>query len=464
VTLAVTTGSERILTGWGRTAPSRATVVPAGSVGEVVAALARTSLRGWLARGLGRSYGDAAQNAGGSVLDMTALGGIRALDGERGLVTVGAGTSLDQLMRRLVPLGWFPPVTPGTRFVTVGGAIAADVHGKNHHRDGGFSAHVRSFDLVTPAFGLMNVTRDEGDEVFSATAGGMGLTGVVVEATMQLLPVETSWMRVDTDRTSDLDQTMAALESADASARYSVAWLDCLARGGRLGRGVVSSSDHAGAAELPPDVARAGPLGFAPKALGAIPFDAPPGLLRPSVARAFNEMWYRKASVRERGRIQRASSFFHPLDGVRDWNRVYGSRGFLQYQFVVPFGAEHVVRLALERLARARCPSFLAVLKRFGHHDEWLSFPRPGWTLALDLPAVTRGLGRVLDALDEDVANAGGRIYLAKDSRLRPELLEAMYPRLSKWREVRDRLDPEGVMRSDLDRRVGLSGRREGRG
>jgi decaprenylphospho-beta-D-ribofuranose 2-oxidase len=437
--------TERLLTGWGRTAPSRARVTAVRDEGPVIATVMRPPARGVIGRGLGRSYGDAAQNAGGAVLDMTGLAGIRSLDAERGVVTVGAGTSLDELMRRLLPIGWFVPVTPGTRFVTVGGAIASDVHGKNHHRDGGFCAHVEAFELVTPAAGRITVT-----------PGGMGLTGLVLEATLRLIRVQTSWMRVDVDRTTDLDATMSALEVADAANRYSVACLDGLAGGGRLGRGIVTSGDHATLDDLPPG-RRGGALAFAPKSLAAVPFGAPPGTLGPMVARAFNEGWYRRSPARARGRLQRLSSFFHPLDGIANWNRLFGPRGFLQYQFVVPFGRDEVVRMALERLSSARCPSFLAVLKRFGEQEGLLSFPRAGWTLALDIPAGAPGLGRGLDGLDELVATAGGRVYLAKDSRLRADQLEAMYPELRRWREIRECLDPDHAMRSDLDRRLGLT-------
>jgi decaprenylphospho-beta-D-ribofuranose 2-oxidase len=409
-----------------------------------------------LARGLGRSYGDAAQVGGGTVLDTAGLDAFD-LDPGTGVLRAGAGVSLARILAEGVPQGWFVPVSPGTAQVSLGGAVAADVHGKNHHAVGAFCSHLEGLTLATPR-GPVETGPERDPELFWATAGGMGLTGVVTEATVRLTPVESAWMLVDTERVPDLDHLMAALEAGDARAPYTVAWLDNLARGRHLGRGVVSVGRHAPADAL----GGRDRFGPAPKPAGLrVPLTPPGGLLRPLTVAAFNEAWFRKAPRRRTDELVGYPAFFHPLDGVGAWNRLYGPRGFVQYQFVVDAARADLVRRVLEVLAEARAPSFLAVLKRFGPADPGpLSFPAPGWTLALDLPAATPGLAPLLDGLDEAVAEAGGRVYLAKDGRLRPELLAVMYPRLGEFEAVCRRVDPDGVLTSDLARRLSIGGRR----
>ncbi|MER7105884.1 FAD-binding oxidoreductase [Streptomyces humidus] len=451
--MSAETASETVsVTGWGRTAPTAARVIRPRTYPEAVAAVRDCGARGGIARGLGRAYGDAAQNAGGTVIDVTGLDRIHVVDAGAGVVLCDAGVSLHRLMEVLLPLGWFVPVTPGTRYVTVGGAIAADIHGKNHHVSGSFARHVTSFELLT-ADGTVRTVR-QGDPLFDATAGGMGLTGIVLTATVRLQPVETSLMAVDTERAADLDDLMARLTAGDHRYRYSVAWIDLLARGAATGRAVLTRADHAPLDALPPRARRA-PLSFRPSRLPAPPALLPDGLLTRTSVGLFNELWFRRAPRARTGELQRLSAYFHPLDGVPHWNRVYGRGGFVQYQFVVGHGRVDALRRIVRRVSARRCPSFLAVLKRFGEADPgWLSFPRPGWTLALDIPAGLPGLGVFLDGLDEEVAAAGGRVYLAKDSRLRPDLLAAMYPRLDDFRALRAELDPRGVFVSDLARRL----------
>jgi decaprenylphospho-beta-D-ribofuranose 2-oxidase len=389
------------------------------------------------------------------VVDTSALTAVLDADLDAGWVRVGAGVSLDYLMRLLVPQGWFLPVTPGTRQVTVGGAIAADIHGKNHHRDGSFCGHVKSFTLATPT-GTWEVSPDTNAELFWATAGGMGLTGVILDATIQLLRIETAYMLVDTEKASDLEDCLVRMAERDDDYRYSVAWIDCLARGRRLGRAVLTRAEHAGLEDVP-DLTAVEACTFDPRAPLEVPVLGPRGLLNPLTVAAFNELWYRRAPRMRLREPTRIGTYFHPLDALGAWNRLYGRRGLVQYQFVVPFGAEDVLRGVLERLSTTRAPSFLGVLKRFGEADPGpLSFPGPGWTLALDMSAASTTLATLLDELDGKVAAAGGRIYLAKDSRLRPELTGAMYPRLGEWQEVRDRVDPERLLVSDLARRLGL--------
>ncbi|MFC9649359.1 FAD-binding protein [Streptomyces sp. NPDC056937] len=447
------------LTGWGRTAPTTALLVRPRSYEEAVAAVRATGSRGAIARGLGRAHGDAARNAGGAILDTTALDRIHAIDADTGVVVCGAGVSLHRLLEVLLPLGWFVPVMPGTRYVTVGGAIGADIHGMNHPGAGSFARHVLSVELLTADGEVRTVHR--GTPLFDATTGGLGLTGVILSATVRLHRVATSLMSVDTERAGDLDDLLARLATSRPRHRYAVARIDLLARGAALGRAVLIRGEHAPLDALPARARRhplaLRPLPFRPGNLTAAPALVPPGLLGRTAAGLVSALGYRAAPPRRTGELRRLAAFFHPLDRVPHWNRIYGRDGFVRYQFAVGDGQEEALRRIVERMARRGCPSFLAELRRFGEADPgWLSFPMAGWALALDLPAGLTGLGPFLDELDQDVAAAGGRVCLAKDARLRPDLLAAMYPRLEEFRALRAELDPRAVFTSDLSRRLSL--------
>jgi decaprenylphospho-beta-D-ribofuranose 2-oxidase len=454
--LAAPAGRRATLTGWGQIAPTVSEVIEPADPAHVAGLLRQLPYEGVIARGLGRSYNNAAQNEGGRVIVTTRMNQITEFDPDTGLVTCEAGVSLEQLMVTALPAGWFVPVSPGTRQVTIGGAIAADVHGKNHHVAGSFAQHVPWFDLLLPDGQLRRVAPRADSDLFWATAGGMGLTGIILRAGVQLTKVETSRVRVDTVRTSDVDETMAYLSDTDDRYRYTVAWSDCLASGASLGRSVITSGNFAALSDLAPEDRR-DPLAFRPAARLSAPPVFPSGLLNRYTVALANEAWYRKAPRRREGEIQTIAAFFHPLDGIRNWNRVYGPAGFRQYQYVVPFGAEQTVRRSMEWISRVRAPSFVTVLKRFGPGDPgFLSFPMSGWTLALDFPAGTPQLGPLLDRLDDMVLAAGGRVYLAKDSRVSAEAFARMYPRLEEFRKLRAEIDPVGVLASDLSRRLGI--------
>jgi decaprenylphospho-beta-D-ribofuranose 2-oxidase len=439
------------LTGWGRTAPTSARVVDVAAA-DVPALLRQRPDRGLLARGLGRSYGDAAQNAGGTVL--APITGPTTISPEAGTVTTAAGTSLHALMVALLAERLFVPVSPGTRYVTVGGAVAADIHGKNHHRDGSFGNQVTSLDLVTPDGEVHTVGPDRDPDLFWATVGGMGLTGVITSVTLRAIPVASAYVRVHTERLPDVGALMRRMRESDDDFHYSVAWIDTLARGRSLGRSVLTRGDHATPDQLNGAAARH-PWSAPRDPRLAVPLTPPLGLVSRPGVRAFNELWFRKAP-RDRVDVQSIASFFHPLDLVAGWNRLYGRGGLVQYQLVVPDAAEAALTEALRLLSEAGHPSFLAVLKRFGAGNPGLlSFPMAGWTLALDLPAGP-ALAPLFRTLDQLVLEAGGRLYLAKDSRLGPDTFNRMYPQAENFRKLRRDLDPDAVLQSDLARRLHL--------
>ena len=346
---------------------------------------------------MGRSYGDAAQLRDGLVLDTTAMKRID-LDGERGTVTAEAGATIGELLDALVPSGWMVPVVPGTQHVSVGGAIASDIHGKNHGADGTFGSHVEELTLLSAAGDVLEL--GPGDELFAATLGGMGLTGVIVSARIRLRAVSSPLLSVDTDRVTSLEHALTVLSSPGGAHR--VAWLDLLGRGIR---GTVTRAEHLPASAAP----AANGAGATVRARASVPRSFPPGVLRPETVRAFNALRYARTPRAERGRPEPIGSHMFPLDALDAWPRLYGPRGFVQYQLVVPYGAERVLEAVIEELRRARIPCYLCVLKDMGEaNGAPLSFPVSGWTITLDLPRAAEGLGPALDRCDELVAAAGG--------------------------------------------------------
>ena len=463
-------------------APSTVSLGGWGGVGEVQAQLLRPTdpdavraalepardAHGAIARGMGRSYGDAAQLAGGLVLDLTALKHVD-LDRQSGIVTVQAGITIGELLDQVVRQGWIVPVVPGTQHVTIGGAIASDIHGKNHGTAGTFGSHVRAIGLLSAGGELLELESEDPDGLFAATLGGMGLTGVIVWARIALAPAGRALLSVDTDRARDLDEALELLSQPGGPHR--VAWLDVL--GPRAGRGIVTRAELLGEGDgegeiAPTATATATPTASATptatatstatvRARATVPARWPSSVLRPITVSAFNELHFRRAPRRQRGHVEQFGAHMFPLDVLRAWPRLYGPRGFVQYQLVVPPSGVLVLQQTIELLRRRRVPCYLAVLKDFGPaNGAPLSFPIAGWTLALDLPAAAPGLHKALEDLDELVATAGGRVYLSKDSRLRPDTVRAMYPELPAWRSVRDQIDPDGLWRSDLALRTGL--------
>lgn len=441
------------VSGWGGGGGAAVQMLRPDRIDELSAMLDRCRTRGHLergaiARGMGRSYGDAAQLEGGLVIDTRRLQGFE-LDAGSGTVTAQAGVTIAELLDDLVPRGWMVPVVPGTQHVSVGGAIAGDIHGKNHGAVGTFGNHVDWLELLTADGDVLELTPSDDDPLFGATLGGMGLTGVILRARIRLRAVSSSLVSVDTDRADDLDGVLAALRAPGGSHR--VAWLDLLAS--RPGRGVVTRAEHLAAGDVPPGVEGSATV----RSRLTVPHGWPTGVLRPSTVRAFNELRFRRTPRQERERVEGIGAHMFPLDALGAWPRLYGPRGFLQYQLVVPFGAERVLETVIEQLRRARIPCYLSVLKDFGEANAGpLSFPMAGWTLTLDMPRSAPGLEPLLRRFDELVAEASGRVYLSKDARMQADALAAMYPRLEEWQEVRERADPDGLWRSDLAERTGL--------
>lgn len=437
-----------LVSGWGRFPVVDSEVLRPRSFEAVGAAVA--DVGGSVARGNGRAYGDAAIGAVRTIA-MTGFDRVRSFDPATGRIRLEAGVLLSDLIDTFGPHGFLPFVVPGTRFVSIGGAIAADVHGKNHHGEGGFGRYVDSILLRTGQGETIEVSRERNSDAFFATVGGMGLTGFILEATMRLRPVETGWIRERAISASDLDAAMRALEASE-SATYSVAWIDCVARGRDLGRSLIYLGEHASADEIAEGADRF-PVGKNPGL--AVPVDLPSMTLNRYSIRAFNELYYRMGARRAGGdHVVSLYPYFFPLDSLSDWNRIYGRRGFLQHQCVIPeAGARDVLGDILDRVSNRGDASFLAVLKKLGHGDGLLSFPLPGYTLALDFP-VKGDILNFLDEIDRIVIAAGGRLYLAKDARQSRATFEAGYPALSRFNAIRKSLDPAGNIRSKLSQRL----------
>jgi decaprenylphospho-beta-D-ribofuranose 2-oxidase len=438
------------LAGWGANLRSDCALFEPETPAEAAAWFDRG---GSIARGLGRAYGDAALNAGRQVLGMGKVDRYLAFDERTGTLTCEAGVSLSRIIQDFAPRGWFPMITPGTKFVTVGGCIASDVHGKAHHAQGSFCSSVEDFTVLLASGQVVRASRGENMDLFWATFGGMGLLGVLLTATIRLRRIETTYFRKRALRANDLESMLALLAEQDEAYPYSVATLDVKATGARLGRGVLMVGEHARRDELPPELA-AKPLYVSGPPKFTLPFEAPELALNPLSISVLNRaLQIIQSSDKPFGHYE---GFFYPLDGIHHWNRIYGRRGFTQYQFVIPF--EDGARRLRELLGAIFSSGRLPILKRMGKEGGGLlSFPREGYTFAIDFP-VRSGTVELLRKLDAMVLDAGGRIYLGKDAYVEAPMFRAMYPQVDRWLEIKAKYDPEGSFTSDLGRRVGLSG------
>lgn len=447
-----TTPATQILTGWGANLRVPCYLTQPSSLADVAPALDSS---GTIARGLGRSYGDCAVNADRQVLSTLSLDRFRAFDPLAGILTCEAGVSLESIIATFAPRGWFPMITPGTKFVTVAGCIANDIHGKAHHVQGCFLNCVQSFTILVASGELLTASRTENPDLFWANFGGMGLLGIILTATIQLRKIETTYFHQRSIKARNLEEMMDALEEHDQTFPYSVATLDVMASGAALGRGVLTLGDHAALRDLPPSLA-ADPLKISGPPKIAVPMELPEFTLNPVTIRLVNAVIQRIQS--SAAPIGHYEAFFYPLDKIANWNRGYGRRGFTQYQFVIPFADSlNQMRKILTAILSSGELPFLNVLKRLGKESGGtLSFPREGYTFAIDFPIRqhTPALIRTLDAM---VIDAGGRIYLGKDSFVEASTFRTMYPELEQWLQTKARYDPQNTFTSNLGRRVGLS-------
>jgi len=449
--VATPASKRAALSGWGRFPICESDVFRPEKFAELSAVVSANSQK-LIARGAGRAYGDAALNAENRVVDLQRLNRMLDFDAETGILHAEAGVTLDEIIRVFLPRGFFPPVVPGTRFVTLGGSLAADIHGKSHHRDSSLATHVLWFDLMLSSGEVRRCSREENGDLFWATVGGMGLTGVILELATRLRRVESAYIKGEVIRVANVDEAMENFERADREYGCSAAWIDCVSSKGSLGRSVLQVGDFATRDGLPANL-RTEPLIAKEKSSPAVPFNLPNFALNPLSVRAFNFAIY--ATHRDqREAVTPYDVFFFPLDSIHNWNRIYGKRGFVQYQCVWPLAESRAGLIeTLEAISGSGLPSFLAVLKKFGAQEGMMSFPMPGYTLALDFP-VTTGLLAFLDRLDEMVLKRGGRVYLAKDARMRPDTFRAMYPKFEEWRAAKAHADPNNHFSSTLSRRL----------
>ncbi|MCU4653399.1 FAD-binding oxidoreductase [Roseibacterium sp. SDUM158016] len=438
------------LSGWGRTPVAECRVRKARSEADVARAVAEGPM---IARGNGRSYGDPAMSPG-LTLDMRGMDRFLAFDAETGILVTEAGALLSDVIETFLPRGWFPFVTPGTKFVTIGGAIAADVHGKNHHGDGSFRACVEWVDVMEADGSVTRVTQDDDTGRFGTICGAMGLSGVILRAAIRLRPVESAWIVQETIPVQTVEAAVDAFE-ARLDVPYSVAWIDCSSGPPTLGRSLVMLGRHARADELPTSKRKA-PFKVARPRKLAVPVDFPSFALNRLSVRAFNALYYRMGARNAGETLVDWDRYFYPLDAISGWNRIYGRRGFYQFQCALPLPT---AREGLERLltdiSATGLASFLSVLKRFGPDDSPLSFPCEGYTLALDFPAGARSLA-LLERLDRITLEHGGRFYLAKDARMTGETARAADPRLAAFRDLRQARGWAGHFVSHQSERLGL--------
>ncbi|HVK47163.1 MAG TPA: FAD-binding oxidoreductase [Pseudobacter sp.] len=442
---------KKVIANWGNY-PAMESDEQLFSYDEQLQEIIRTSPH-FIPRGNGRCYGDA--SLAGETVNTLKYDKILSFDTANGIFECQSGLTLDQILEVVVPKGWFLPVTPGTKFITVGGAIGSDVHGKNHHVDGTFGQHVVDMDLILADGTLVTCSPTQHPDLFEATCGGMGLTGMITRIKFKLKKIPSSYIKQKQIKAANLDELIRLFEEYKHFT-YSMAWIDCLQKGNSFGRGIMTIGEFAKPEELT-DKQRQAPLALPKKKAISIPFNFPSWSLNTLTVKAFNFLYYNKNVKKEISNVVTYEPFFYPLDALLHWNRCYGKKGFVQYQFVLPLEAKEGLVDILRRIGAKGMGSFLVVLKVFGKQENSLiSFPFEGYTLALDFP-VRKGLFEFLDELDQVVLKYGGRLYMSKDARMKPEMLEAGYPRLQEFKSIVQKYNPDGKIRSIQSDRLELT-------
>lgn len=405
-------------------------------------------------RGNGRSYGDSA--LGASMISSLRYNKFLSFDAEQGVIRCQAGVLLSEILEVIVPQGWFLPVTPGTKLITVGGAIASDVHGKSQRKVGNFSDHLVDFEMMQADGSIVRCTPQDTPDLFWTTCGGMGLTGIILTATMRLVPIETAYIRQESIQVTNIDEMMDGFEASE-NWTYTLAWIDCLATGKSLGRGFIMRGEYATKADLAGSKRRKHPLEIPSKLKLVVPFTLPSFVLNRPLVRLFNMLLYYKHLPKTIKSIVDYDTFFYPLDTIYKWNRGYGPNGFTQYQFILPDkNSREGMRVILQKIADSNVASFLAVLKLYGHQNGYLPFAMDGFSLALDFP-IRPGLFEFLDELDEIVKQYGGRVYLTKDVRMSAAMFKQTYPQAEQFMENLKQINPNRKFRSRQSDRIGVT-------
>ena len=446
------------ISGWGKNKFVDVKLVTPKSIKEIKTIIINSKPKSLIVRGQGRSYGDAAQIRKGTVLKLRNFKAIYP-DYENNEVTAEAGATFEEILKVIIPKGYFLPVTPGTKKITLGGAIAADVHGKNHHQDGSFGNYIKRIRLINGIGEEISLNphqenHSETNKNFWSTIGGMGLTGIVIDATFSIIPIQTSFILEESKRYNNIESLMQDMTKKDRNYKYIVAWIDSM---NMDFRGILTCGNHAKTEEINHIEGRT-KLTFDPNSLTSVPEIIPISLMNKVVIKLFNEFWFRKSPKKITQKIIPIDNFFYPLDKIQNWNNIYGRTGFIQYQIVVPEEHSAMIKEILNKLKQINALSFLPVLKKLGQANQsYLSFPIEGWTLSIDLPANNKKIENLLSNFDKDIAKIGGRIYLAKDSRQSSHIFKKTYKDLNLWIKQKQILDPKNIFISDIAKRLKIN-------